>query len=47
MDQPRPLYRLFSVFFKLTTQFLQQINVKNAMFILYMALGFKPTTSQT
>ena len=28
MGQPRPLFRLFSVFFKQTLQFLQQINVK-------------------
>ena len=29
MGQPRPLFRLFSVFFKQTMQFLQQINVKH------------------
>ena len=28
MGQPRPLFCLFSVFFKQTLQFLQQINVK-------------------
>ena len=28
IGQPRPLFRLFSVFFKQTTQFLQQIYVK-------------------
>ena len=28
MGQPRPLFHLFSVFFKQTIQFLQQINVK-------------------
>ena len=28
MGQTRPLFRLFSVFFKQTIQFLQQINVK-------------------
>ena len=28
MGQPRPLFNLFSVFFKQTIQFLQQINVK-------------------
>ena len=28
MGQPRPLFRLFSVFFKQTIKFLQQINVK-------------------
>ena len=30
MGQRRPLFHLFSVFFKQTIQFLQQINVKNA-----------------
>ena len=29
MYQPRTLFRLFSVFYKQTLQFLQQINVKN------------------
>ena len=29
MGQPRPLFRLFSDFYKQTIQFLQQINVKN------------------
>ena len=28
MGHPRPLFRLFSVFFKQAIQFLQQINVK-------------------
>ena len=31
MGQTRPLFRLFSVFFKQAIQFLQQINVKNVM----------------
>ena len=45
MGQSRPLFRLFSVFFKQTLlQFLQQIDVKNVMSIQYTALGFKPTT---
>ena len=30
MAQLRPLFRLFSAFFKQTIQILQQINVKNA-----------------
>ena len=29
VGHPRPLFRLFSVFFKQTFQILQQINVKN------------------
>ena len=32
--------------FKQTIQFLQQINVKNVMFLQYKALGFEPITSQ-
>ena len=41
MGQPRPLFRLFWVFFKQTLlQFLQQINVKNIMSIQYTAPGF-------
>ena len=36
--QPRPLFRLFSVFFKQTIQFLFQINVKNV-------IGLEPMTS--
>ena len=43
MGHPRPLFRLFSVFFKQTIQFLQQINVKNVKSIKYLATGFKPT----
>ena len=45
--QSRPLFRLFSVFFKQTIQFLQQMNVKNVMSIQYLAPGFKPTTFGT
>ena len=46
MGQPRPLFRLFSVFFKQTLlQFLQQINVKKChVHPDYMAPGFEPTT---
>ena len=44
MGQTRPLFRLFSVFFKQTIQFLQQINVKNVMSIQYPAPGFEPMT---
>ena len=44
MGQTRPLFRLFSVFFKQTIQFLQQINVKNVMSIQYPVPGFEPTT---
>ena len=47
MGHPRPLFRLFSVFFKQTIQFLQQINVKNVMSIQYPAPGFEPTTFET
>ena len=32
MGQTRPLFRLFSVSFKQTIQFLQQINVKNVVY---------------
>ena len=41
----RPLF-LFGLF-KQTIQFLQQINVKNDMSILYMMPSFEPTTSWT
>ena len=45
MGQSRPLFRLFSVFFKQKLlQFLQQINVKNVMSIQYTAPGSEPTT---
>ena len=37
------IFRLF----KQTIQFLQQINVKNVMFIQYSGPGFEPTTSWT
>ena len=47
MGHPRPLFRLFSVFFKQTIQFLQQMNVKNVMSIQYPAPGFEPTTFGT
>ena len=42
MGQPRPLFRLFSVFFKQTIKILQQINVKNVMSIQYTTPGFEP-----
>ena len=47
MGQPQPLFRLFSVLFKQTLQFLQQINVINVLSIQYTMPGFEPTTSQT
>ena len=37
MDQPRPLFCLFSVFITLKIQFLQQINVKNVVHPVYGA----------
>ena len=42
MGQPRPLFRLFSVFFKQTIKILQQVNVKNVMSIQYTTPGFEP-----
>ena len=46
MGHPRPLFRLFSVFFNQTLiQFLQQYNVK--MSINYTVLGFEPTSFRT
>ena len=47
ITSPRPLFRLFSVFFKQTINFLQQISVKNLTSVQYTEPGFKPTTSQT
>ena len=47
MGQPRPLFSLFSFFFKQTIQFLQQANVKNVKSIQYTAPGFEPMTSGT
>ena len=47
MGYPRPLYHLFLVFFKQTIQFIQQINVKNVMYIRYPAPGLEPTTFRT
>ena len=35
---------LFSVFFKQTIHFLQQINVKNVLSIQFKAPGFEPMT---
>ena len=47
MGQPRPLFRLFSVFFKQTSlQFLQQI-YEEKMSIQYTVPGFEPTTFGT
>ena len=47
MGHPRPLSRLFSVFFKQTLlQFLQQINMKK-LSIQYTAPGFEPVTFRT
>ena len=43
MGQPRPLFCLFSVFFKQTLQFLQQ----KKMSIQYTAPGIEPTTLGT
>ena len=42
MGQPRPLFRLFSVFSNKHYKFLQQIREK--MSIQYMVLVFEPTT---
>ena len=47
MDQPRPLFTFIFSLFKQTTQFLQQINVKNVMSIQYLPPGFKPMTFGT
>ena len=45
MNQPKPLFRLFSVFSKQTSiQFLQQINVKIVNSIQYTVPGFEPMT---
>ena len=47
MGHPRPLFRLFSVFFKQTMQFYNKSMWKNVMSIQYPAQGFEPTTFGT
>ena len=45
MGQPRPLFRLFSVFSN--KQYIFSTNQCEKISIQYMALGFKPTTFRT